>query len=792
MGRPECWPDWLEHVWAKSSPRDGATGESLATHTWEVLSRLRDLAGLRPWLPEACGFHSLWNALFWSALFHDWGKAAAGFQCLLRTGKAWGHRHEVLSLAFLDWAEGALSESEALATVAAIVSHHRDADELERGYPCLPSLLEDDPISDLFRDLDESIVRGLWRWMAEVVPGWLHALGFEALGVRWCSPPDAETAVRHVLDDGPERVRSQLRRYRRLVRSIRDGVATVPDAFACIFLRGGILQADHVGSAHLGPLPRLAVGREDVLRAAGLRPDRLYDHQREAGETAGSALLVAPTGSGKTEAALLWAAAQDAGPRLPRLFYTLPYQASMNAMYDRLARIFPGQVGLVHSRSVLTLYQRFMDQDYAPEEAARMARLVRTMADLHYHPVRVFSPYQLLKAIYQLKGYEAMLCDLAGGAFVFDEIHAYEPERLAMILETMRFLRERCAARFFVMSATLPSLVRERLEDALGSPPCVSASPDLFRSFGRHRLHRLAGDLLSEEGLNRVLDAFRCRNAVLVVCNTVSRAQECYRRLAAAVPEGDRVLIHGRFNGRDRLRKEGQVLEATAPASPYRRPVVVVATQVVEVSLNIDLDTLFSDPAPLEALIQRFGRVNRSRRRDLAPVYVFTEPADGQGVYLPELVAGALEWVREQDGRPVDEGSVQSWLDGIYAGSVRRAWSERYEKSAADFRTAFLANVRPFASGAELEESFARLFDSTEILPACLEGEYLRMREERPVEASRLLVSLSWGGWHGARKEGKVRSAPGRWPPVVDLPYSPELGLGSLEGRPLIERGGTA
>lgn len=777
MGRPERWPDWLEHVWAKSPPRDGESGESLAAHTWEVLSRLRDLASLRPWLPDVCGFPPLWNALFWSALLHDWGKAAAGFQSLLRTGKAWGHRHEVLSLAFLDWAGAALSEAEASATVAAIASHHRDAEELERDYP-RRYLSEDDPVAALFHGLEESTVRGLWRWLVEIVPDWLRTLGFDALGVRWCRPPDADAAVRRILDGGPKRARFWLSRYRRLVRSIRDGEAAVPDAFACIFLRGGILQADHAGSAHLGPLPRPAVGREDVLRAAGLTADRLYGHQREAGEAVGSALLMAPTGSGKTEAALLWAAAQDAGDRrLPRLFYTLPYQASMNAMYDRLARIFPGRVGLVHSRSVLALYQRLMDQDYTPEEAARLARSARAMADLHYHPVRVFSPYQLLKAIYQLKGYEAMLGDLAGGAFVFDEIHAYEPERLAMILETMRFLRERCAARFFVMSATLPSLVRERLEDSLGSPRFVRASPSLFRSFGRHRLHRVAGDLLSDEGLARVLDSFRRGNAVLVVCNTVPRAQECYRRLAAEVPEGDRVLIHGRFNGRDRLRKEGQVLGVTALGSPHRRPVVVVATQVVEVSLNIDLDTLFSDPAPLEALIQRFGRVNRGRRGDLAPVHVFTEPADGQGVYLPELVTGALEVLREQDGRPVDEGLVQSWLDGIYAGSVGRAWSERYEKAAADFRAAFLANLRPFASGTELEESFARLFDGTEVLPACLEGEYRSLVRGRPIEASRLLVPIRWGRWQAILRSRGVLSAPGQWPRVVDVPYSPEWGL---------------
>ncbi len=750
----------------------------MAAHTWEVLSRLRDLARLRPWLPELCGFPGLWNVLFWSALIHDWGKAAAGFQAALRSQGKWPHRHEVLSVVFLDWIAEALPRMESLGAAAAILSHHRDAGELSRLYPLdLPP--EDDPIVGLLREIDPATVHGLWRWLAEAVPHWMVDLGFDELGVRRLVPPDMHSATVQVTERGRERIRDWLRRYQRLVRSIRDAEIPALGPFVCIFLRGGILQADHIGSAHLGALPLLTLSVEAILGAAGVQTESLYDHQRESAAMIGNALLTAPTGSGKTEAALLWAVAQDCpGRRLPRLFYTLPYQASMNAMYDRLNNSFPDRVGLVHGRSVLALYQRFMEQPYTPEEAARQARLARGMADLHYHPIRVFSPYEMLKAVYQLKGYEAMLTDFAGGAFVFDEIHAYEPKRLAMILETVRYLRERFGARFFVMSATLPSLVRDRLADALGSPVSVTASASLFHAFARHRLHRVPGDLLSEEGLARVRNSFQQGKSVLVTCNTVKRAQDCHRCLAAWLPEDSLILIHGRFNGRDRLEMERQVLDATGLRSASRRPVVVVATQVVEVSLNIDLDVLFSDPAPLEALIQRFGRVNRGRRPSLAPVNVFTEPEDGQGVYIPGLVSAALEMLSARDGHPVDEGSVQGWLDAIYSGEIARAWSKEYDEAAAEFRRAFLDNLRPFHSGAELEDAFERLFDGTEVLPGCLQSEYLAMQEQRPIEASQLLVPVSWRRWQGMKRAGRVLSSPGQWPRVVDVPYSSKLGLG--------------
>ena len=72
-------------------------------------------------------------------------------------------------------------------------------------------------------------------------------------------------------------------------------------------------------------------------------------------------------------------------------------------------------------------------------------------------------------------------------------------------------------------------------------------------------------------------------------------------------------LLHGRFNVRDRLAKEKFVRSVAGSKSQHRRGIVLVATQVVEVSLDIDLDTIYSDPAPLEALVQRFGRINRRR-----------------------------------------------------------------------------------------------------------------------------------------------------------------------------------
>jgi CRISPR-associated endonuclease/helicase Cas3 len=798
MTTTRVWPEWLKDVWAKSAEKGaGGQPETLAEHTWQVLTKLAETIRLRPALPMQVGAPRLWHCLFWAAFLHDFGKAASGFQARLRPGgEKWLHRHEVLSLAFVDWISTAFSEDEQRWLVAAVVSHHRDEIDIQQLYN-LPGDPNDSSLVKLIGELDMVTVRGLWRWLADCASSWIEGLGLTNAGISLPVLPMEDEAVQQVRTAGAVNIRKWLKVYHRWVDRTLNRTDEAAVLIGTILLRGHLITADHMASAHVSQLPSSPLTDPDRLLAGwNLSIDQLYPHQRDSLNTKGSAVLMAPTGSGKTEAALLWAVAQ-AQPQqpVPRLYYTLPFQASMNAMLrrlnddetDELGRVvraapFKDQVGLEHSRSTLAQYRKLLEDDYSPQQAAKQAKWLKNLAQLNYYPVRVLSPYQLLKAPYRLKGYETLLTDCFEATFIFDEIHAYEPQRLAKILATVKYLRENYAARFFVMSATLPKLLRDQLAEALGEHRLIEAAASTYADFRRHALILRNGDLTDESNMARIAQVAASGQAVLVCCNTVIRAQDARTKLLAQLKRLKATvtveLLHGRFNARDRLKKEKTVQEATGSRSSQRKPIVLVATQVVEVSLDIDLDVIYTDPAPLDALLQRFGRINRRRLKEAAPVCVFREPVpDKPRPYEPALIQAALRVMEKNNGCMVDEAQVSAWLDAVYADiDISKRWLTEYQSAFTDFADSTLATLRAFQSDVLLKDAFYRAFDSVEVLPAQLEDEYYALVDDNPLEASQLLVPIRWQQYAVLSNKGLVPAADDMLK-IVNAYYDDEIGL---------------
>lgn len=105
----------------------------------------------------------------------------------------------------------------------------------------------------------------------------------------------------------------------------------------------------------------------------------------------------------------------------------LPYTASINAMTNRLSVYFSEEnVGVLHGKANYFIYKTFLERSCSEESATDFARKMQKLTKKIYRSLKVLTHFQILKAFFGVKGWETMLSEMAGGLFIFDEIHVYE------------------------------------------------------------------------------------------------------------------------------------------------------------------------------------------------------------------------------------------------------------------------------------------------------------------------------------------------------------------------------
>ncbi|QKW20545.1 CRISPR-associated helicase Cas3' [Kitasatospora sp. NA04385] len=789
----------LRGLLAKSAKR-GQPAEELTAHLAATLTAGSELAHRIGRIDAAEGplKDLFWPAAQLGGLCHDSGKITDGFQKMVRDrAQPWGERHEVVSLGFLP---ALVPDGSLLPWVAAgVATHHRAlTGSTGRDLRFLYEGLSPDELAERIGHIDDPAVQAM--------AGWLRTTAASSALPTAPRPADAPNAG-ELLDAAHDVLDCLLERW-------SVGVDT-DTGLAAALLQGAVTLADHLSSAH-GTLhtdqPFNHRFRPTLEKRMAHRGQGLREHQLRAAATTGHMLLHAPTGSGKTEALLLWAALQitELAHRMggtPRLFYVLPYLASINAMADRFADLLgdPGLVGVAHSRAASYHLAAAIrptddtDQDTehpgrpAPDEAAKaLSRQAATR--LFRESVRVGTPYQLLRAALAGPAHAGLLVDAANSVFILDELHAYDPRRLGYILAAAR-LWERLGGRIAVASATLPDALADLFTTTLTHQPTLIDTPDLGLP-PRHRLQVRHRHLTHPATAAEVRAQLELGRSVLVVANNIAHALALFTCLAphcrALHGNDSAFLLHSRFERRDRSRIERRIGARFASTAAHRMPGLLVATQAVEVSLDLDLDVLFTAAAVLEALLQRFGRVNRLGLREPADVIVHApawtrrskQPGEfADGIYPREPVEAAWRHLLDHRHRIIDETDATGWLNIIYTTDWGRRWHHDVIAHRRSFENAFLTFHYPFADRSRLSRSFDELFDGTEAvleqhLDAYTQALAQGTRAEGRLLADEYLIPLSPSAVLLSRYEHALDVH------VLDADYDPDLGLLNVRGHP--------
>jgi CRISPR-associated endonuclease/helicase Cas3 len=567
-----------------------------------------------------------------AALLHDIGKACNVFQERLEKDKrdpmAKPFRHELASLCFLPL----FDKSEWADLTELIVAHHKSIkkDSRLKGILDLHREYEDDEESFVF----EMHTKDWDKWANKAV---FLLKSFGDLDFKPVSLQDAREAYEYA---------------RNFCEKQHKIIGWSP-------LRGALMAADEFASA--------AIEKTQQEIKKSFHPPKLDFYSKperlnnalyplsciSTDDLRRHTLVTASTGAGKTD----YLIRRVRG----RFFYTLPFQASINAMYGRIEKdLKPDNpdlaIRLVHGSSNVVLSQ----DGKSPEE--------RMIQDKVGASVKVLTPHQMAGMVFGIRGYEALMLDLIGCDVILDEIHTYTDVTKAIVLKIVEMLVH-LGCRVHVGTATMPKILYDQLLSLLGGKENVlevALSNEELDKFDRHEVRKIS----TQDEIDKILEnAVNERCKILVVCNQVQRSQEFFKRVALNPKYSNikKMLIHSRFMRGDRAKKERRLKRVF---NEMKTACIVVSTQVVEVSLDISFDVMITEAAPLDALIQRFGRINRKRTASaiarLKPVYVIIPPDNDNDAKPYSLEILKRSYNALPHGTVLKERDLQGKIDQVF------------------------------------------------------------------------------------------------------------------------------
>ncbi|WP_048147942.1 CRISPR-associated helicase/endonuclease Cas3 [Palaeococcus ferrophilus] len=431
--------------------------------------------------------------------------------------------------------------------------------------------------------------------------------------------------------------------------------------------------------------------------------------------------VIAPTGSGKTELAVLWA--KNKG----KLIYTLPLRVALNDLYRRLSKEYfdDEHVGLLHSTAFMEYVENaLLSTGVDVDEKVNSASLLAM-------PVMLSTPDQVFLTGLKYYGSDKVVSVYPESAIVVDEVQAYTPEMVAVFLKTLKLIKD-AGGKILIITATLPPNIKwcisgfskdeanklgvnlEELPNPLFNFKVVDVAEEFKGreqdvknlAIKRHRIETIdeamftyvkgeTGKLvlqLTEKALEEIvkrLEEFESKDlkTVMIVVNNVRKAIVLYKLLNQTSEKWEMHLLHSRLpekRKQETISRIQDVLRKYRKLGVIEKPLLLITTQVVEASVDVDFDAMITEISPIDSQVQRWGRIYRNREQDypsLIPnVVVFLGVDNGtNNVYGGKLGKDVLERTaevlrNELNGKLVGYPEERRAIEEVYEGEILKEY----------------------------------------------------------------------------------------------------------------------
>lgn len=637
--------------------------ETIKEHTDKLLENLEILK--RTYGSKIVQVIDIPEDRFWQLMeiickYHDAGKVYSGFQNAIR--KAIGEpllvtkfnneqlKHEQISPMFVPYKEYELTKTERKLVYQAIYYHHERNNTIHIDADLLKEIIKEDiepNISQIENELQIKVPELKTTYLG-IVEGQARITEFDDIYKDYC------------------------------------------------IMKGLLHRLDHCSSAWI-PVEdetkdEISEFVEKFMKEQDFEPNDLQQFARANKNK--NVIVIGSTGMGKTEGALLWSNSD-------KTFFTLPLRISINAIYDRIKeKIGYKHVGLLHSTAIDYLNEKNEEDEFEKIDQARNL----------YEKITTCTIDQVFSFVFKYRGYEKIYATLSYSKVVIDEIQAYSPEIVAVILKGLQMINN-LNGKFMVMTATLPRIYKEKL-DEMG---IKFEYNEFIKDTVRHKIQ------LVDSGIDQDIEEIK-ENAknkkVLIIVNTINKAIEIYEKLK----HEDVNLLHSRFIQTDRSEKEGKIKEFSKNRNEAG---IWITTQIVEASLDIDFDMLYTEMSSLDSLFQRLGRGYRSREYsgNMPNVKIYIKETSGVGyIYDKEIYEKSIELLKPYSGQILKEKVKIDLVDKLYSKEFLQE-TEFYKKFKKAFR--ILDNIIDYDTSKKDAQHILRNIDNIDVIPKNIYDENL-------------------------------------------------------------------